>query len=99
MVGLDFLWEIYPSPCHLVKGPGGPNGLVSPGPSLSARSGFLFVFVAVLGVVVFVRLIGGLVFYREKPGLCLWLLWLIGGTGLEDECSKLGSQSPILKVH
>lgn len=61
--------------------------------------------VAVLGVVAFVRLIGGLVFFfffffnREKPGLCLWLLWLTGGTGLEDECHKLGSQSPILKMH
>lgn len=44
------------------KGAWGPNGLVSPGPSLSARSGFLF-FVAVFGVVVFVRLIGGFLFF------------------------------------
>lgn len=33
--------------------------------------------------------------YREKPGLCLWLLWLHGTACREDE---LGSQSHILKM-
>lgn len=33
--------------------------------------------------------------YREKPGLCLWLLWLHGTACREDE---LGSQNHILKL-